>query len=177
MNEYSFTLKFNVPKADDLEALSASLYEGGCDDAAIGIGVPGRISLFFTRESDSASDAVLSALENVKTVVPEAKLTEAAPDLVGASDIAKILSCSRQNIQKMAKQSNNFPAPVYVDQEGGRKSTLWHLSSVLNWSMENRSFHDNVLYDLSSMTMTINLNNRPDSYMADVEEEIRLLMA
>jgi len=42
----------------------------------------------------------MSALENVKHVATEAKLTEAAPDLAVATDIAEILNCSRQNVQK-----------------------------------------------------------------------------
>lgn len=31
---------------------------------------------------------------------PEAVLVEAAPDLVGVTDVANLLGCTRQNIQK-----------------------------------------------------------------------------
>lgn len=178
MPEYHFTLKFAVPAGEDLEALSAHLYENGCDDAIIGIGVPGRIALNFERESVSAGDAVVSALENVKNIAPQAKLTEAAPDLVGATDIAEILNCSRQNVQKMiTSRKNNFPSPAYIDASCDNRIALWHLSSVLEWLKANEKFDDEALYDLASTTMTINFANKPANYKADLEDKIRELVA
>lgn len=178
MVEYSFTLKFDVPIDEDLENLSARLYENGCDDAVIGIGVQGRIVLYFERQSDSASNAVMTALEDTKNVFPDARLTEASPDLVGITDIAKILNCSRQNVQKMiVKTGGGFPSPVYVDLDGGNRASLWHLASVLDWLKDNDRFEDKDLYDLSSTTMTINLANKPTSYRDDLEDRIRELVA
>ena len=48
--EYSFTLRFSLPEGhapvdDMLETLAAA----GCDDALIGMRMPGRIALEFTR--------------------------------------------------------------------------------------------------------------------------------
>ena len=178
MNEYRFTLKFEVPANEDLEALSAYLYENGCDDAVIGIGVPGRIALNFERKSDSADKAVVSALENVKKIAPHAKLTEAAPDLVGATDIAEILNCSRQNVQKMiASRKNNFPSPAFIDASCGNRIALWHLSTVLEWLKENEKFDDEALYDLASTTMTINFANKPANYKIELEDKIKELVA
>ncbi len=177
MNEYEFTLKFDVPKNTDLEVLSTQLYDNGCDDSSIGIGTPGSIALYFIRESKSASEAVLSAIKNVKNVIADAKLTEAAPDLVGATDIAEIMGVKRQAVQKIAaSKDSNFPLPVYVAKCKNGIS-LWHLSSVLEWLMENRDFHDDLLLDLSSTTMTINLNSKPTNYRADLETEIKALVA
>lgn len=177
MHEYHFTLKFAVPADEDLEALSAHLYENGCDDVVIGIGIPGRIALSFERESTSADKAVLSALENVKNIAPQAKLTEAAPDLVGATDIAEILNCSRQNVQKMiVSKKNNFPSPAYIDAGCGNRIALWHLSSVLEWLKENEKFVDEVLYDLASTTLTINFANKPANYKMELEDRIRELV-
>ncbi|MFQ6748738.1 DNA-binding protein, partial [Bordetella pertussis] len=53
--EYLFTLKYQLADADsDLDALVERLGEAGCDDALVGMGLPGRLVLEFTREADSA---------------------------------------------------------------------------------------------------------------------------
>jgi hypothetical protein len=59
MMEFEFTLKFTLttdsPGVDELvEHLGAA----GCDDALVGIGQSGRIALEFTREADSAKQAI-----------------------------------------------------------------------------------------------------------------------
>lgn len=54
--EYLFTLKYQLADADsDLDALVERLGEAGCDDALVGMGLPGRLVLEFTREAASAS--------------------------------------------------------------------------------------------------------------------------
>ncbi len=80
MKEYEFTLKFSLQGAsldpnDHLE----KLHDSGCDDALVGTGKTGSIALDFIREADSAFDAINSALQNVKSAIPEAKLIEAIP--------------------------------------------------------------------------------------------------
>lgn len=76
------TLKFNLqnPQVDPACYVEA-LYSGGCDDALIGVGQKGYISLNFTREAVSAydaTDATSSAIADVKRVIPYASLIEAA---------------------------------------------------------------------------------------------------
>jgi hypothetical protein len=85
----------------DPEALVERLGEAGCDDALIGIGQPGRLALEFTREAESAEEAVRSALADVRGAVPLARLIEVAPDLVGLTDVAEIVGVSRQNMRKL----------------------------------------------------------------------------
>ncbi|MDX1560697.1 MAG: hypothetical protein R3193_17455, partial [Marinobacter sp.] len=119
--EYDFTLTFSVPPGLDQEALESVLFESGCDDAIIGLGQKGRLALNFTREAESAKEAMLSALQQVKKAVPEARLVEAGPDLVGISDMASLLSFSRQNMRKLIQTHlASFPLPVH---EGS--SALW----------------------------------------------------
>lgn len=65
---------------------------GGSDDALIGIGQSGRIALQFTRVAENAFEAVFGAVKDVKRAIPDAKLIEATPDLVGLSDIAEVIS-------------------------------------------------------------------------------------
>lgn len=130
MKEFEFTLKFALPDvATDTEALVDRLFAAGCDDALIGTGLPGRVALQFNRMAKSASEAVFGALAAVRKALPEARLIEASPDLVGLSDIAALLNFSRQNMRKlMLTHRSTFPLPVHGD-----KITLWHLSHVLAW--------------------------------------------
>jgi hypothetical protein len=87
--EYEFEFRFKLPAQDaDAGALVERLGAAGCEDALIGVGQPGRIALQFTREADSAKQAILSALEDVKKVIPGAELIEAGPDFVGLTDVA-----------------------------------------------------------------------------------------
>ncbi len=73
--EYIFTLKFQLAEADrDADALVERLGAGGCDDALVGIGQPGRIALEFTREADSAKSALMSALSDLKRLIPGGRL-------------------------------------------------------------------------------------------------------
>jgi hypothetical protein len=130
MNEYQFTLKFAIKApATEIDAIIERLGAEGCTDALVGIGQPGLIGLDFTREASSAIDAVTSAIADVKRGMPEAQLVEAAPDLVGLTDIADLLGYSRQNVRKIfVKALAEFPPPVH---EGS--PSMWHLLPVLRW--------------------------------------------
>jgi hypothetical protein len=155
MKTYEFTLKFSLPATEgDMDGLVERLGEAGCDDALVGIGKPGRLALEFAREADSAFDAISSAVADIKRVEPDAKLVEATPDLVGLTDVADIVGCSRQNIRKvMISGGAEFPVPVH---EG--KSALWHLSSVLVWLKESKSYQvaDDIL-EVASINMQFNV--------------------
>lgn len=134
--EYEFTLKYKLPEADgDLDTVADSLYANGCDDALIGVGVAGRVALNFSREATSAEEAIFSAHRTVLSVIPDAMLIEAMPDYVGLTDIAEIVSVSRQQMRKLYETHGSFPAPVH---EGS--SSVWRLSEVLGWIQDNRSY-------------------------------------
>jgi len=117
MKMYEFTLKFSFPdddQIDGMDELVERLGEVGCHDALVGIGKTGRLALDFCREADSAFEAVSSAIADVKTAIPKAQVTQAIPDLVGLTDVADIVGCSRQNMRKlMIKSGSSFPAPIY----------------------------------------------------------------
>ena len=155
MKTYEFTLKFSLPVSEsDMDELVERLGEAGCDDALVGAGQSGRIALDFAREADSAFDAISSAVTDIKQVAPDAKLIEATPDLVGLTDVADIVGCSRQNIRKiMLSSGGTFPPPVH---EG--KSAIWHLSSVLVWLKESKSYQvaDDLL-EVASINMQFNV--------------------
>ncbi len=155
MNTYEFELKYRLPKtSQDSEAFVERLGKAGCTDALVGIGQAGRIAFHFTRDANSALEAVLSAVKNIKKAIPEASLIEAVPDLVGLSDIADILGYSRQNIRKlMMNNLVSFPTPIH---EG--KTILWHLSSILTWAKDrNRYQIDERLLDVANTNMQLNI--------------------
>lgn len=155
MKTYEFELKFSLPNtSQSTEFFVERLAETGCTDALVGIGKTGRLAFHFTRDANSAFEAILSAVKNIKKAIPEAALIEAAPDLVGLSDIADILGYSRQNIRKlMMNNLISFPIPIH---EG--KTILWHLYSILTWIQErNRYQIDELLLDVANTNMQLNI--------------------
>lgn len=128
--EFDFVLRFRVPLSDwDPSQLVERLGDAGCTDANIGVGVPGRLALDFSREADTASDAIESAIAAVESAISSAELYEAAPDLVGMPGIAQVANVSRQAIQKVvAAHRDTFPLPLH---EGA--APVWRLAEVLVW--------------------------------------------
>jgi len=155
MKTYEFKLKSSLPKpSQNPEIFVERLGRAGCTGALVGIGQARRIAFHFTRDANSALEAVLSAVKNIKKAIPEASLIEAAPDLVGLSDIADILGYSRQNIRKlMMNNLVSFPTPIHED-----KTILWHLSSILTWAKDrNRYQIDERLLDVANTNMQLNI--------------------
>lgn len=130
MKNYDFELSFKLPGVNaDPEQYLDALYEAGCDDATIGVGRKGFIGTSFSRESTSLELAVESAIRNVESAIPGVRLIDAGPDLVGVSDIAAILECSRQNIRQLLSTADeSAPIPAYQG-----KRDLWHCAEVLIW--------------------------------------------
>jgi hypothetical protein len=158
MKDYDFTLKFDISNISDApEVIADSLYENGCDDSVIGFGKAGQIAVNFTRTAVSASEAIHSALKDVKKTIPAARLIEATPDFVGLTDIADILECSRQNVRGLYVSSRStFPTPVH---EGS--STIWHLAKVLPWLRDKGNYKiTDDLIEVSIANMKINLDQQ-----------------
>ena len=134
MNDYDFTLKFVVPATISSDEITDSLYGGACDDATIGVGVPGRLALNFMREAASAKDAIKSAISDVQKSLPQAVLVEIGPDLVGLSDAGEQLKMSRQYLRKVRdKDLAKFPLPMH---EGN--PSLWHLYHLLEYFKQEK---------------------------------------
>ena len=164
MSEYQFTLTFSLPNCEEnAEQFLDALYEAGCDDALVGTGQSGSIALEFVREADSATAAINSAIQNVKAAIPGAELLEAKPDLVGLTDMAAILNCSRQNVRKYMVKYQDFPKPVYTG-----SSTLWHLWDVAKF--EKIEFPETVA-ELSKTTFKVNLDIQQYRYQRMVEDD------
>ena len=133
-NYYEFTLTFSLSRdtGNPEECLNA-LYEAGCDDALVGTGMMGSIALNFSRAAKSAEDAIRRAVRDVQKAIPDAELIELKPDLVGISDMAALLSCTRQNVRRMATADNStFPNPCVSG-----SVPLWHFFEVATWLLQN----------------------------------------
>lgn len=175
MAQYDFILKFALGQHDaEPDAFVERLLAEGCDDALIGVGQHGRIALDFTREAPTAVEAVLSALSDVQRAIPDSKLVEAAPDLVGLTDIANLLGFSRQYMRKVVIQSgSDFPPPVH---EG--KPAIWHLATVLAWftNCKSREF-DEALLGVSRINMQCNLFKEAAELDHDISDRLKSLVA
>ncbi len=148
-------LKYQLAEQDDdLDALVELLGAAGCNDALVGVGQRGRLALEFSREADSAEEAVRTALADVKRVVPTARLIEASPDLVGLTDVADLVGISRQAMRKlMLAHRATFPMPVH---DGS--TSLWHLAEVLDWLQARRNYGiDPGVLDVARVTLEVNV--------------------
>jgi hypothetical protein len=175
MKEYNFTLKFNFSDAQvNLESFIEQLYEGGCDDALIGIGKQGCIAMDFIREAPTAFEAVSNAIIDVKKVIPSAALIEATPDFVGLTDAAKILGCTRQNIRNLIfKDQSRSPLPVY---EG--TPSIWHLAEILIWLKEDKTYKiDDILLEIAQINMNFNIARSWQRIEPRIQENIKFLVA
>ncbi len=174
MTAYKFTLKFSLAEdvADPSDAIER-LEQAGCDDALIGVGQAGRIALNFDREANSAFDAIASAVADVKRAIPDATLIAATPDLVGLTDIADLIGCSRQYMRKlMLNNVASFPPPVH---DG--KSALWRLCKVLNWLKERKHYLiEEPLLDVATIAMQFNLAKECREMDMGVQKNIRGLV-
>jgi hypothetical protein len=136
--EYAFTLRYHLPAhLPDPEMCLPLLAEAGCNDAALGLGIPGRLALELVREALSAHDAVQSALEQVACALPGARLLEMAPDYVGLTEAAELVGVSRQNLrQRMVTHAERFPPPVHQG-----STALWHLDDLIPWLRAEGGYH------------------------------------
>lgn len=174
MREYEFTLKFKVPNPmTDTGMFVDALYESGCDDAIIGTGTKGFIALDFIREAPSAYDAISSAINDVRKAIPQAEIVEASPNFVGVTDVAKLLGCSRQNIQKLLSKSISDPPPAVY---GGSQS-VWYLLDILTWLIEHKNYHiDESLVEIAKTTKSLNLVKQLEMLDCDTHRKFQDLV-
>jgi len=173
--EYLFTLKYQLAEQDrDLDALVERLGAAGCDDALVGVGQPGRLALEFSRDANSAEEAVRTALVDVKRAAPSARLIEASPDLVGLTDVADFVGVSRQAMRKlMLAHQATFPLPVH---DGS--ASIWHLAEVLDWLQAQRSYQIAPgLLEVARMALEVNIAKEATRHPASGQGSKDLLTA
>lgn len=135
--------------------------------------IEGRIALNFIREAASAKPAIISALTDVKRVIPHARLLEVTPDFVGLSDVAELLGVSRQNMRKlMVTHPLSFPAPLH---EGS--AAIWHLTVLLEWVITRAGYQVHQrLRDVAHVAMQINLTKESDLLEEPVRRGVKALV-
>ena len=173
--EYMFTLKYQLPgELCDPAELMERLGAAGCDDALIGMGLPGRVALEFTREASSAHVALVSALADVRRALPCATLIEAVPDFVGLSDVADVVGVSRQNMRKlMLTHAASFPAPVHCG-----TTSIWHLADILTWLQDKGSYELKAeLHEIAAAAMQVNLAKAVRQVLPRVQQQVSGLVA
>lgn len=172
--EHTFLLRYRLPDANDANEIVERLGAAGCDDALVGTGVPGRVAIEFGREAESPGEAFLSAMRDVRRALPEARLVEAEPDLVGLTDAARLVGVSRQNLHKMmTRHAGTFPSPVH---EGSM--AIWHLSDLLGWLGARQGYELPAgLEGLAAAAKQVNLARRAVELDPGIADEVRRLIA
>ena len=171
MKTYEYSLTFRLPASNpNPDDYLDILFEAGCDDALIGLGTQGSIAIDFTRLKSSASKAVHSAINQVKMAIPGVELLEVKPDLVGLSDIAELVNCSRQNIRKLAVDSKvAFPQPSVSG-----SVPLWHFFEVGRWLMDSpriKSKPTEESIEISKIAFKLNMAVQHDRFEKCVAED------
>lgn len=129
MAVHTFQLRLALhDPAQDPETCLAALQAANLDDATVGIGRHGSLSLDFDREAPTAEQAVQSAFTQAMEALPGARLLEASPDLLGLSVLAHFVGCSRQHLHKLSMDRPTFPQPVHAG-----SVELYHLDELLQW--------------------------------------------
>ena len=151
---YQFTLVLKNVDANTPD-LEDSLYEAGCDDALICYR-NGAVYLEFDREAASLEDAVISAINNVKSAPIDMDIASIAPEnLVTESEIAKRLKMPRQTVSLWIKgeRREGFPPPIMRLSE---KSPLWQWDEVAKWLFKHKITVDQQLVDDALFFANIN---------------------
>jgi hypothetical protein len=128
--DHEFTLILAGPVKIDRQTEDA-LFEAGCDDALLG-SRDGVVFLDFARTADSFSEAVSTAIRDVRTAGFDVLRVE-PDDLVSASEIARRTKRTRQSIRQLstgARGPGGFPPPF-----ARLKSTspLWRWTDIAKW--------------------------------------------
>lgn len=135
--------------------LEDSLYVAKCDDAIINYR-NGTVYLDFDREASSLEDAVISAIQDIRSASVGADVASVAPEnLVTESEIAKRLGKSRQTISLWINRERrkSFPHPVMRLAE---KSPLWKWTEIAKWLLVNKIVHDRELFENALFFSAIN---------------------
>jgi hypothetical protein len=134
-----FIVLFQIPEAREPDEYAVRAYDDeGLPDMSLS--GPDSASVFdadFEREARSFPDAVLSALEDLQRVFPEATILRVEPDdLVTIAAMAERVGRSHESIRLLAHNKRgpgDFPPPAgRVD----AKTQLWRWSDVVPW-LEN----------------------------------------
>jgi hypothetical protein len=132
MANFTFTLLIDGPDLQSDENLEA-LFEAGCDDATIGSRDHIQYA-DFDREAATLAEAIASAIRDVQTAVPNARVLRVEPEeFVSLTAIAQRTERSREYIRLLAEGERGpggFPSPVrWID----ARTRVWRWGDVAEW--------------------------------------------
>jgi hypothetical protein len=142
--EFDFTLILSgiTPESDGVED---KLFEAGCDDATLAFRC-GRPVLTFSRTANSAAEAVISAIEDVRKSEIGVEVVRVDDcNLVTLSEIARRIGRHRQVVHQYMRGQRGpggFPAPVC---ELGPGHWLWRWCEVAYWLWTNDMLKEDLL--------------------------------
>jgi len=133
---YIFIIRFAIPGATEPDEFAMRVYEDERlqDMALMGPDQYGMFDADFERESESLPAAVVSALHDLASVLPEAEPIRVENDnLVTIAAIARRLGRSHESVRLYSRNKRgpgNFPAPVgRIDD----KTAVWDWGDIAQW--------------------------------------------
>jgi len=134
---------------------------------------PGRIALDFTREGASAQAAITSALADVRKAIPDAKLIEVSPDLVGLTDVAELVGVTRQNMRQA-----DAVARRGLSDAGARRQRSPVGTSACAAMAEGKGTYDieQSVLDVAHAAMQINLAKQIEQLAPRARKQVRALL-
>jgi hypothetical protein len=173
MREFDFALMFEFHNPDiDPDIYGDALCEAGCDDAMFAVGKKGTIVIDFIRESETAYEAVSSAIRQVKSVIPLSNLVHISPDVVGVKELSEIFECSKQNILKYT-QKPTFPNPFYRNPQ-----MLWYLDDAIEWFKKYSTLMiDSNLEEIAKLARVMNSEIKSKNESPQIIDQAKELIA
>ena len=136
MLTFHFTLIVDGPDLQD-QSLIDSLFEAGCDDAAIGCS-DGVQYVDFDRDAENLNDAILSAVDDLEKLDGVKVIRIADAGLTSLADIAVRVGRTRESVRLLASGARGpggFPKPVTDPRSRYR---LWRWTEVAHWFKEHQ---------------------------------------
>jgi hypothetical protein len=133
---YTFIIRFSIPGATKPDEFAKRVYDDERlqDMALLGPDEYGTFDADFERESGSLPAAVVSALQDLISVLPEAEPIRVENDsLVTIAAIARRLGRSHESVRLYSRNKRgpgNFPAPVGKIDD---KTAVWDWGDIAQW--------------------------------------------
>jgi len=174
MNEYEFTLAIEGDLTD--EEVIRCLFEIGCDDATFGV-IDGLGYGEFIREAPSFSEAVLSAVHQVESVMSLRVRRVEPDDIVTMAEIAERLDRTRESVRLLiaAKRGRGgFPPPISHARE---RTRLWRWSDVADWAEKLEPQERESAHFVAAVNAALELRNSTNQIGDDITiKELRSLV-
>lgn len=136
--EHTFRVVFALPGVDSLEPHLDALHNAGCGDAAfMGPAADNTFTAEFDRVAESFAAAVVSALDAIRSALPDARLLRVLPDdLVTIAPIAARTGRTDESVRLLAqgrRGPGGFPSAAGWINE---KTQIWRWADVARWFAE-----------------------------------------